>query len=142
VKPQKSTGYSNTPLAKKLGIAAGHRIALLGAPSGFEATLGALPIDTVVQTTLTGRAPFNVVLCFVVWRVDLERKLPSIRKRMDPTAGFWVAWPKKASGVSTDMSDNVIRETALPTGLVDNKVCAIDEIWSGLRLVIRLQERH
>lgn len=142
MKPKKSAGYSNTPLAKKLGIAAGHRVALLGAPTGFEATLGALPFDTAVQTTLTGRAPFNVVICFIVWRADLERKLSSIRKRMDPTAGFWVAWPKKASGVSTDMSDNVIRDVALPTGLVDNKVCAIDETWSGLRLVIRLDARR
>jgi hypothetical protein len=142
VKPRKTAGYSNTPLAKKLGIAAGHRIALLGAPEGFETTLGALPIDTVVRTRLTGRAPFNVGLCFVVWRVELERQLPAIRKRMDRAAGFWVAWPKKASGVSTDMSDNVIREVALSTGLVDNKVCAIDETWSGLRLVIRLEERY
>lgn len=142
MKPSNTAGYSSTPLAKKLGIASGHRMALLGAPQGFETTLGALPVDTVVQTRLTGRGPFNVVLCFVVWRVDLGRQLPAIRKRMDPAAGLWVAWPKKASGVSTDMSDNVIREIALPTGLVDNKVCAIDETWSGLRLVIRLEARR
>jgi hypothetical protein len=82
-----------------------------------------------------------VIVFFVTRRAELEKRLGAVRKTMDPAAGFWVAWPKKASGVETDMNENVVREIALPTGLVDNKVCAIDETWSGLRLVIRKELR-
>ena len=78
---------------------------------------------------------------FVTWRADLEEQLAALRGRMAPAAGLWVAWPKRASRVPTDMTEDVVREVALPTGLVDNKVCAIDEIWSGLRLVIRRELR-
>jgi hypothetical protein len=83
----------------------------------------------------------DVVVVFITKRSQLEQQLPSIRRRMTPAAGLWVAWPKKSSGVLTDVTDNVVREIALPTGLVDNKVCAIDATWSGLRLVIRLKNR-
>src|SRR5205807_5355392 len=95
-----------------------------------------------VQEGLTGKAPLDVIVAFISKRAELERQLPSLRRRMSPACGLWIAWPKKASGVPTDMTENVVREVALPTGLVDNKVCAIDDTWSGLRLVIRLQDRR
>ena len=134
-------GYSGTPLATKLGIKAGHLVALFRAPPEFEQTLGDLPEDVRVQTGLAGKAPADVIVAFVTKRAELERQLPALRRRMAPACGLWIAWPKKASGVATDMSENVVREVALPTGLVDNKVCAIDDTWSGLRLVIRLENR-
>jgi len=134
-------GYSGTPLAKKLGIKAGHQLALVRAPPDFEKTLADLPENVRVQPGLAGKAPLDVIVAFVSKRAELERGLPSLRRRMAPACGLWIAWPKKASGVPTDMTENVIREIALPTGLVDNKVCAIDETWSGLRLVIRLENR-
>jgi len=134
-------GYSGTPLPKKLGVKPGHRVALLGAPPGFEAVLGALPDGVAVQAGLAGKGPLDVIVAFFTRRSELARGLASMRRRMAPDAGLWVAWPKKASGVATDMTEDAVREVALPTGLVDNKVCAIDEIWSGLRLVIRLEHR-
>jgi hypothetical protein len=133
-------GYSGTPLAKKLGIKEGQRVALVAAPDGFDDTLGELP-PVALQRGLAGSAPLDVIVLFVMRRADLEKQLPRVRKRMADAAGFWVAWPKKASGVATDMTEDVVRAVALPTGLVDNKVCAIDDTWSGLRLVIRLSER-
>ena len=135
-------GYSGAPLPKKLGIREGHRVALLYAPAGFEKVLGDLPGAVTLQAGLAGTTAFDVILVFVTRRADLERQLASMRRRMDPAAGLWVAWPKKASKVPTDMTEDVVREIALPTGLVDNKVCAIDETWSGLRLVIRLEHRR
>jgi hypothetical protein len=134
-------GYSGTPLAKKLGIKAGHRMAIVRAPYDFAALLGELPDGAAVQDGLSGRTPLDVIVAFILKRADLERQLPSLRRRMAPACGLWIAWPKKSSGVATDVSENVIREVALPTGLVDNKVCAIDETWSGLRLVIRVEHR-
>jgi hypothetical protein len=126
-------GYSGTPLPKKLGIKEGHRVAI---------TLDEVPDDVLVQADMAGREPFDVLVVFVTRRTELERKLAALRKRMTPAAGLWVAWPKRASKVPTDMTEDVVREIALPTGLVDNKVCAIDETWSGLRLVIRLEHRE
>lgn len=134
-------GYSRTPLPKKLGIKDGQRVALVGAPERFETTLGALPLGVSLQTGLRGKVLLDVILLFVTRRSDFEKQLSSARRRMSHAAGLWIAWPKKASGVTTDMTENVIREVALPTGLVDNKVCAIDDTWSGLRLVIRLENR-
>ncbi len=134
-------GYSGTPLPKKLGIQDGHAVALLGAPTGFAETLGALPDAVLVRTDLGGKTPLDVVVLFVTRRAALEKKLASVRKRLALAGGFWVAWPKKASGVPTDMTEHVVRDVALPTGLVDNKVCAIDETWSGLRLVVRVALR-
>jgi hypothetical protein len=134
-------GYSGTPLATKLGIKARHLVALFRSPPEFEQTLADLPEGVRVQTGLAGKAPLDVIVAFVTKRAELERQLPALRRRMAPACGLWVAWPKKASGVATDMTENVVREVALPTGLVDNKVCAIDDTWSGLRLVIRLENR-
>jgi hypothetical protein len=135
-----AAGYSGTPLPRKLGIKPGHRVALLGAPDGFEAdTLGELP-DGVGVVRRAGREA-DVIVSFHTSRAELERRLPTLRAMMEPAAGLWIAWPKRASKVPTDMTEDVVREIALPTGLVDNKVCAIDETWSGLRLVIRLSAR-
>jgi hypothetical protein len=131
-------GYSGTPLAQKLGIKDGSNVVLLGAPAGFAATLEPLPAASV-GTALRGTA--DVVVLFVKKRAELEKRLATVVEHLDPAGGFWVAWPKKASKVPTDMTEDVIRDVALPRGLVDNKVCAIDEVWSGLRLVIRKELR-
>ena len=134
-------GYSNTPLPKKLGIKAGHKVAVVNPPNAFEKTLGDLPDQAVIQTGLSANTRFDVIVVFVTSRAELQRQIVATRRHMTPAAGFWVAWPKKASGVATDVTDGVVREIALPTGLVDNKVCAIDETWSALRLVIRRENR-
>lgn len=134
-------GYSGTPLPKKLGVSEGHRVALVGAPDGLEETLGPLPGGATLSRRLVGK-PFDVIVLFVTRRADLEARLAGARARLTQAGGLWVAWPKKASKVPTDVTEDVVREVALPTGLVDNKVCAIDEVWSGLRLVIRLAHRR
>ena len=131
-------GYSGTPLAKKLGIKEGHRVAFPQAPDGFTGLLGELP-DVTVKSRVAG--PLDVIVFFTRRRSELERRLPALRRAMDPAAGLWIAWPKRASGVETDMTEDVARELGLANRLVDNKVCAIDETWSGLRLVIRLADR-
>jgi len=127
-------GYSGTPLATKLGIKAGHTVVVVGGPAGFLDSLAPLP---PVKLGTTVRGICDVIVLFVTRRSELERRLDGIVAHLEPAGGFWVAWPKKSSGVVTDMTEDVIRDVALPRGLVDNKVCAIDETWSGLRLVIR-----
>jgi len=134
-------GYSGTLLSDKLGIGAGDAIALIGAPERFEDTLGDLPDVASVHTDLADDARYDVIVAFVTQRAELEAQLPRLRARMAPACGLWIAWPKRAARVPTDMTDQVVREVALPTGLVDNKVCAIDDTWSGLRLVIRRENR-
>jgi hypothetical protein len=133
-------GYSGTPLPGKLGIGDGDAVALIGAPQWLEDTLAALPVASV-HTDLDNDRLFDVMVVFVSWRAELEAEFGRLRDHMAPASGLWIAWPKKAAKIPTDMSDNVIREIALPTGLVDNKVCAIDATWSGLRLVIRRENR-
>jgi hypothetical protein len=128
-------GYSGTPLPRKLGIKPGHRLLLVDAPDGFG--LEGLPDD--VTDAAAGRA--DVILAFHTGRAELAERMPALRERMDPAAGLWIAWPKRASKVETDLTEDVVRELALANALVDNKVCAIDETWSGLRLVIRLKDR-
>ena len=127
-------GYSGTPLPRKLGIKPGHRVVVSRAPDGF----GLEGVEVV--TRVAGIA--DVLLEFHTRRSELERRLPRLRAAMTPAAGLWIAWPKRASGVATDITEDVVREIALPTDLVDNKVCAIDETWSALRLVIRLRHRE
>jgi Protein of unknown function (DUF3052) len=134
-----TAGYSGTPLAKKLGFKPGFTAAYVSAPDGFAALLGELPDDVVVRKQLRG--PLDLVVCFVTARRDLEQRLPRLRAALAPAGMLWVAWPKRASGVPTDMTEDVVRDVALPTGLVDTKVAAIDETWSGLRLVIRKELR-
>jgi hypothetical protein len=132
-------GYSGTPLARKLGIKEGHRVAFPAAPDGFQALLGDLPDGVSVSPRVRG--PLDVIVFFTSRRAELERRLPALRRAMDPAAGVWIAWPKRSSGVETDISEDVVRELGYANRLVDNKVAAIDETWSGLRLVIRLEDR-
>lgn len=132
-------GYSGTPLPKKLGIKEGSRLAVLGAPAGFDATLGDLPPR--VERLSQARGSLDVVVFFTTERARLERRLDALTRAIHPAGGLWVAWPKRASGLPTDLDENAIRDVALPRGLVDNKVCAIDGTWSGLRLVIRKENR-
>jgi hypothetical protein len=133
-------GYSGTPLARKLGIKPAARLGLSGAPDGFEETLGELPPGVVVRRRVTG-ARFDVIVAFCRDRASLERGLARWRAALDPAGGLWIAWPKRASGIDTDLSDGVVRELGLAAGLVDNKVCAIDATWSGLRFVYRVADR-
>ncbi|HEY8002261.1 MAG: DUF3052 domain-containing protein [Vicinamibacteria bacterium] len=132
-------GYSGTPLPKKLGIKEGATVAFSAPPPEFAAALGELP-DAV---TVKGRAvaPLDVAVAFFTRRAQLQRRLAALGRAIFPAGGLWIAWPKRSSGVVTDLTEDVIRELALAAGLVDTKVCAIDETWSGLRLVYRLKDR-
>jgi len=136
-----TAGYSGTPLPQKLGIGSGDAVALIGAPAWLEDALAEVPGVAEVRTELDDRALYDVIVVFVSWRADLEAELGRLRDHMAPACALWIAWPKKASRVPTDMTENVVREVALPTGLVDNKVCAVDQTWSALRLVIRRKNR-
>ncbi len=136
-------GYSGTPLAKKLGIADGSLVGLVGAADTFPASLDPLP-ERVHVIDLTGGADavgLDVCVLFTDARGRFETELPRLSAAVFPAGGLWIAWPKRASRVPTDMTEDVVREVALPTGLVDNKVCAIDDTWSGLRLVHRKELR-
>lgn len=133
-------GYSGTPLPRKLGIKPGHAVAVVGGPPGFADGLTAGSGADVAEG-LPAAGPLDVIVTFVRWREEYESQLPGLRERMAPACGLWIAWPKRAAGVATDMTEHVVREVALPTGLVDNKVCAIDATWTGLRLVIRRELR-
>jgi len=125
-------GYSGTPLSKKLGIKPDSRWLLVGAPPGFEVPDAPDP---------SRRGPFDVVLAFATTHTDLLDHLETYRPQLDPAGGLWIAWPKKASGVGTELTEDVVRVEGLAHRLVDNKVCAVDEVWSGLRLVIRIEDR-
>lgn len=131
-------GYSGTPLAKKLGIKEGATVALVGAPDSLDGDLAPLP-DGVDVRRRAGKA--DVAVAFFTERAELERRIAALAQHVHPAGGLWIAWPKKASGVPTDITEDTIREVALPLGVVDNKVCAIDDTWSGLRLVWRLTRR-
>jgi hypothetical protein len=133
-------GYSSTPLPKKLGIKPGSRIAIVSAPDGFlESTLQPLPDE--VEMLSRARGPLDVLVFFTKRRAELERRFDTLAKALDPAGALWVAWPKGTSGVATDLTENAVRDVALPKGLVDTKVAAIDDTWSGLKLVIRLENR-
>lgn len=134
-------GYSGTPLPQKLGIKPGHRIAVLNAPVGFPAALGDLPSDVTLATSLAGKAPFDVIVLFCKASKALGAGFSRAAARLDSAGGLWVAWPKKSSGMPSDLTENTIRDLGLGAGLVDNKVCAIDETWSGLRFVVRVKDR-
>jgi hypothetical protein len=134
-----AAGYSGTPLPRKLGITAGSRVGLIGAPHDFDEVLGELPPGVTVRRRARGRV--DVIVIFVQKRSELERRLPALTEALDPAGGLWVAWPKRSSGVATDLGEGAVREVGLATGLVDNKVCAIDATWSGLRFVYRLTDR-
>lgn len=134
-----ASGYSGTPLVEKLGIAPGARAAWLDAPAHFAELLGPLPDGVTVKTSLRGGA--DVAVCFVTSRTVLAKRVAVLRRAIAPDGMAWIAWPKRSSGVPTDVTEDVVRDVALPTGLVDVKVCAIDETWSGLKLVIRKELR-
>ena len=135
-----TAGYSGTPLPKKLGIKPGSRVAVLSAPDRFvESTLAPLPDE--VELRSRARGPLDVILFVTKRRTVLERRFDTLVGALDRAGALWVAWPKGTSGVPTDLTENVIRDIALPKGLVDTKVAAIDDVWSGLKLVIRVENR-
>jgi hypothetical protein len=154
-------GYSGTPLPRKLGIKEGATVVLLDAPKDFEALLDPLPTGVTVErapaTAFAGASSsdadsaggsflggelVDVVVGFTTRRDLLARWIVEVRPVLKPAGGLWIAWPKRASGLATEVDDHVVRELALPTGLVDNKVCAVDETWTGLRLVVRRELRR
>jgi hypothetical protein len=134
-------GYSGTPLPKKLGIKSGHRVALVQAPAEFEQALGPLPEDVALLRDPRDGQALDVILFFTASGAELRKHFASLARRLTPAGGLWIAWPKKASGVATDLNEDAIRAVGLAVGLVDNKVCAVDDTWSGLRFVIRLADR-
>ena len=134
-------GYSGTPLFRKLGIKDNHLVVLMQAPEGFESMLAPLPAGVLIQTALPAAGGADVIVFFTRSRVELARRFGSLVRALSADGGLWVAWPKKASGVATDLTEDGVRAIALEAGLVDNKVCAIDDTWSGLRLVVRLRDR-
>jgi hypothetical protein len=134
-------GYSGTALPQKLGLKPGARFAVWGAPDTFVAALGTLPDGVKVVPLARAKGPFDVVVAFFDTEAAFKKQLARLHAVLEPSGGLWIAWPKRASGVVTDMTENAVRKYALPRGLVDNKVCAIDATWSGLRLVVRLENR-
>jgi hypothetical protein len=137
-----STGSNCTssPLSKKLGIKEGARLALVAAPDDFvESTLAPLPDQ--VELRARTRGPLDVIVFFTQSRADLERGFGKLASALQPAGALWIAWPKRSSGIETDLTEDVLREVGLPQGLVDTKVCAIDDTWSGLRFVIRKENR-
>ena len=135
-----AVGYSGTPLPKKLGITPGMSMTVLNAPANLDAILGELP-DGVATSREVGDHR-DLVLIFVTRQADFASRIPALTTAIAPDGMIWVAWPKRASKIETDMTENVIREIVLPSsGLVDVKVCAIDHVWSGLKLVIRKEQR-
>ena len=132
-------GYSGTPLAKKLGIKAGSDILLVGAPDQYLALLEPLPEGVQFGTQLSEAT--DIVQIFSARRVEIEHLLSSYRTKLKSTGMIWVSWPKKSAQVPTDITEDIIREVALPLGFVDVKVCAVNQVWSGLKLVIRKELR-
>jgi hypothetical protein len=134
-----SAGYSGTQLAKKLGYKPGQRVYLDNAPENYAELVAPLPDD--VQILDKPGADLDMIHLFTDKAKDLAAKLKRYLKKINPAGVIWVSWPKKASKRATDLTEDVIRELALPMGLVDVKVCAVDEVWSGLKLVIRVENR-
>ena len=134
------SGYSGKALGQKLGIKSWMRVKTRNAPGRYSQLLGALPDDVLISTRL--RRPVDLVHIFSIARAHLLAELRTAMKEIEQDGAIWVSWPKKVSGVATDLTEDVIREVALPMGLVDVKVCAVDETWSGLKLVIRKANRR
>jgi hypothetical protein len=132
--PASQSGYSGTPLPRKLGISTATRAAVLSAPPGFA-------LEDVPPAHTRLRGSFDVIVQFADSQATLERRLGRLIEALAPRGGLWIAWPKRSSGVASDLDEHAVRATVLATGLVDNKVCAIDETWSGLRFVRRLSDR-
>ena len=132
-------GYSKRSLSDKLGIKSGQKLYFANAPKEYAKTLGSLPKDSVVLKSLT--APCDFIQFFTRERAELESSFPELKKHLASDGLLWISWPKGASKVKTDVSENVAREIGLRNGLVDVKVCAVDDIWSGLKFVFRLKDR-
>jgi len=137
--PQPMAGYSGTPLPKKLGLKAGQDVALLGAPEDFTTQLGAIVNDLHIKTQARGHA--DLILLFVQSRGELKRRLSTAQRMLNDGGSVWIAWPKRASSIVTDLTQQHIRETGLASGLVDYKICAIDDTWSGLRFARRRNKK-
>jgi hypothetical protein len=133
-------GYSGTPLAKKLGIKAGTRLLLRDAPADYAQILE--PMPEAVSFATRAAADVDIAHVFVTRKTDLERHLEALRAALREDAAVWVSWPKKTAKVATDITEDVIRDVALPMGWVDIKVCAVDAVWSGLKLVLRKELRQ
>ena len=133
-------GYSGTPLAQKLGIKPGTNVVVINGPENYRKRLGKLPDGARLSDRVTTESDF--VHFFTKRRGELQRQLPRLRAKLSDTGTLWVSWPKKSAGVRTDVTEDMIRDVALPLGLVDTKVCAVDEIWSGLKLMIRRENRR
>lgn len=132
-------GYSGTPLVKKLGIKPGFSVRLINSPRGYEKTLGELPDDVRLLSRLTKDISF--IQLFAGKRSELDKHLGKAKKALSKSGMLWVSWPKKSSSVATDIDENYVRKTGLKAGLVDVKICAVDDIWSGLKFVFRLRDR-
>ena len=132
-------GYSGTPLVRKLGVKPNERVVAFGAPKNYAELLADLPEGAAITTRLNVNATF--VHLFVTERAELARRLKELRTKIDPAGVVWISWPKKAAKIQTDITEDVIRAVALPIGFVDVKVCAVDETWSGLKLMIRRENR-
>jgi hypothetical protein len=131
-------GYSGTPLAKKLGVKEGFNLRFVNAPAKLYKELD-LPANVTVNSRT--RKPIDLVLLFVTTKRDLERAFSSYAAKLTPAGMLWICWPKKSSGVASDLTDNLVRQLGLAKGMVDVKVCAVDEVWSGLKFVFRLKDR-
>ena len=134
-----TAGYSGAPLVKKLGIKPGFRVRFVNPPKGYDKTLGRLPVEVTVASTTRGT--FDFIQIFADKQAELGRRLPALNKAIAKDGMLWLCWPKKASGVATDLSDGAVRQLGLSTGLVDIKTCAVDETWSGLKFVYRTKDR-
>jgi hypothetical protein len=134
-------GYSKTPLSGKLGIKPNHRALFVGEPDGFRSLLNPLPEGVEIAADASAEDEYDIIVHFTKSRAELTLKFKKLTRRLESAGGLWIAWPKKTSGVATDLTENIIRDIGLDAGLVDNKVCAIDETWSGLRFVIRIVDR-
>ena len=133
-------GYSETPLAKKLGIKEGFRVGVVHSPKGFKKELGSLPANVKISVGELLK-PLDLIILFTDSQRTLKTEFPILAEKLNVNGMLWIAWPKKASGVMTDLSENIIRDIGLERGMVDVKVCAINEVWSGLKFVYRLEDR-
>lgn len=132
-------GYSGTPLIKKLGVKEGFKVGLVNAPKSFVKALGKLPSKAKMVTNLTDG--LDVIILFAPLAKGLDKQFAILAEKLSANGSLWVAWPKKSSGVATDLSFNLVQEVGLNCGLVDIKICAIDETWSGLKFVFRVKDR-
>jgi hypothetical protein len=137
VAKQAHKDYSATPLTTKLGIKPGARVQVINAPAGFDQTLGPLPDGAEMSEA----GPFDVIVLFVEQEIELLDRFPTLKAQMTTAGGFWIGWPKKAAKRQTDLTFENVQRVGLDAGLVDNKTCAIDEVWQALRFVVRVKDR-